>query len=705
MKVEVRVISGTNFGKVFDLTKTAEIGQDYVLCEDDVLEFYAYTKQEYSNIHLALHEIVLPPNNPLGSYDHVTNQYTYYWQPTSRYYSFFHNFCGLAELLIVEKIDLEIDNFEIKLLKELQPIEVLARKINAERITIMLDFLARDDCSDLAALARITRRFSGIREGEKNLSYTLDQVESYIQLLKQSLKPISQHPICKLVPKHVYKSYTPELNISEDSINYLLENLDQVYEVSSDNDVVFELDGSFYSVDKIMEVQYSKDTNLYENQVIHGFIDILILSLKKILNRLQQNTKKTNNSKLEGYESLFSKLKDFDLKLNGASIERCRLFIHHLNKLRADFNQCIPVKVVNLREPVLTHKAKNHPIYRMLFQKMIEWLRFGQPDWSLQDQLNSIQDLPKLFEFYIFCLVKQHVLNFALQYNGKVIASPLIGGSDNSFIIQINKNVFAELFYEPNIYVKNPLDTTSLKVLTEYRNTEAWKVERGILKQHRDSAKDPLLYRRMPDVVLKIYNNSNESLLIMDAKYMDSRKAFAEALPECTMKYIHGIHHQNGENKTIGLMLLNPDQKDFSRHFHHESYSIYGENPVIPALLTTSLDLKKGDKLNGEVQRNIFKFIELMLDRIEPNGLGAVNVALEHIYNQEEAKLGLENSNFSEFEIKPTVITKKMSQNSSSKSYRKKISPLPISFPSDLPTDSQGQAERGAYWASFRKKK
>ncbi|MFH4347355.1 hypothetical protein WAJ13_23140, partial [Acinetobacter baumannii] len=68
------------------------------------------------------------------------------------------------------------------------------------------------------------------------------------------------------------------------------------------------------------------------------------------------------------------------------------------------------VKKLYTGEPYFTHKAKQNRYYQKIFLLMSEWMRFGKPDWSLQNEVNSIQDLSKLFEFSLFCVTKEYVL-------------------------------------------------------------------------------------------------------------------------------------------------------------------------------------------------------------------------------------------------------------------------------------------------------
>lgn len=652
MKVVVTVIGGRNVGKEFDLTQPPADDAHYILCEDDVLVFKVLTKEERPHIHLALHEILIPPNRDYPPNEHQP-YFEYRWEPKaikygdSRKESFFHNFCGLAELLIVDREQTTFDTYDIEVLSQLQHIEVLARKINADRISAMLDFLARNDGRDLAALARITRKYSGFKEGDKTLVFTLDRIEKYLHFLDDALPKIVRNPIVKMVSRNAIKPYTRFSNITEDSINHLISSPEALYEVTDESESLFSIDDRYFAVDTILETEIVEETNLYENQVLHGFIEALLTSTKNILNRLGEVKVKKNTTGVQGYESLFNKLNQFNVRLNKPCIDRCNDYIRRLTKIKRVLETRVKVNSLYLREPYFTHKAKQNLTYQQIFLMMIEWLRFGNPDWSLQNELNSLQDLSKLFEFYLFCVTKEHVLNCSRQFNGNLIASPIDGSNDSRFVFQLGSGLKAELLYEPNIFQSDAPDAT----LPIYRNTEAWKdayYPRGfnskpdgrkngfLLRRDNEGTKKLHRFRRSPDIVLRLIGGESESVLIVDAKYMTSKKAFYEEMPKCVMKYLHGIQiGATGKNTSIGLMIVNPDEEDITRHFHHDEYSIFGPLTITPAIMTASIDVAKAHKFESTIQRNIFRLLELMAFNINPKGFGEITINPTDLYETE----------------------------------------------------------------------
>lgn len=656
MKVFVEVIDGTNKGKKIDLTQMPSSDGHYVLCEDDVLVFSVQSYELIPSIHLALHEVFIPPNAGPYPPNEYQQYYEYRWEPKpirfgdKRKESFFHNFCGLAELLVVERVQISYDSYEIEVLRQLQSIEILARKINADRINEMLNFLARNDGRDLAALARITRKYSGFKEGDKSIAFTLDRIEKYLNFLTESLPKIIRKPIVKMVSRSIVKPYNRYSNITEDSINHIINSPESIYEVGNENDALFKFNDCFFSVDTLLETEIVEETNLYENQVLHGFVEVLLIATNDILKKLGEIKLKRHSNAVVGYESLFNKLNQFNARLNQPSIDRCVSYIRRLIKIKRILNDHVKVKNIVTFEPRFTHKAKQNITYHQIFLMMIEWSRFGTPDWSLQNELNSIQDLSKLFEFYLFCLTKEHVMNYSQQFNGGIIESPIDGTNDSRFVFQFSENIKAELLYEPDIFYSENQDDA---LLPQYKNTEAWKnktdtrslpIEYDTYNQIRnkngfqlrvDTVRLPKMFRtrRTPDIILRLMNGSNESLLIMDAKYMTTHKAFHTAMPECVMKYLHGIQiGKNGQNNSIGLIIVNPDEDDLTIHYHHHEYSIFGQYPVTPAIMTAAIDVARAHNQGSTIQKNIYRLMELMVVKIKGKSFGELQNNSDNIY-------------------------------------------------------------------------
>lgn len=118
---------------------------------------------------------------------------------------------------------------------------------------------------------------------------------------------------------------------------------------------------------------------------------------------------------------------------------------------------------------------------------------------------------------------------------------------------------------------------------------------------------------RRPDYVIKLEDSFGaKRYIILDAKYTTQNKAFSHYLPSLTMKYIHGLHdHSNGENCTLGLIIVAPNDQADSIHFHHRDFTIHGSKPALPALLVSSVDLHENLDKTVKLTDNIMKLINI----------------------------------------------------------------------------------------------
>lgn len=95
----------------------------------------------------------------------------------------------------------------------------------------------------------------------------------------------------------------------------------------------------------------------------------------------------------------------------------------------------------------------------------------------------------------------------------------------------------------------------------------------------------------------------------MDAKYTYPSLAFEKYLPECTMKYVHGIHNNhNCLNPVQSLTIIHPDSLTKFESFHSQDYSLKGKYPIAPSLQTLGVALE-----GNEIEDELLNILELLL--------------------------------------------------------------------------------------------
>lgn len=565
------------------------------LLEDEAIELTYTSEIELPGLFL----VVLDNSVGYTSFHKTEAGFTYIWRPKPLgswgFESLFHNYYGLAHLQLGHQTD---EGLEI--IRSFQPIDILAKKINAERVASMLAFLAMESEEALLALFRVTRLRSGLKEGGRSEAFLVDQLEQTVDLLTAELKKIFSSPISKLVS---YRSVVtpPYQGVDESTVAWIAENPDVLQETDDTNSAILKMDDSYYSAHMIQEQRIGTVLDVYENQVIHGFLAALIrVSTELIAGFEVPSNSRGNDHQSVGYTSFFSQISRFTKELNKKKISRLKTLKTRISNLQQSAQSLIPVTRAISGTPVFTPKARDSISYRRLFSKIIAWHNLGAPDWSAQEELHSIQSIPKLFELYVLFLLKKQLSD---QYP---VTSNLVGNQG-----ELSTHAYGDftitLLYEPIAWTPNHPQSTN-DFLT---NTEGWNVSDRYSISKRGSSS--LRSNRRPDYVIRIEDSFGaKRYIILDAKYTTQNKAFSHYLPSLTMKYIHGLHdHSSGENCTLGLIIVAPNDQADSMYFHHRDFTVHGSKPALPALLVSSVDPHEKLDKTIELTDNIIKLINI----------------------------------------------------------------------------------------------
>ena len=574
---------------------------DFILEDEDVIFEYVlpsdFIEQGYQNVKLHLHEVGFDASEIQITQDGKRFRW-FNERNSSRKELFFRNYCGIAELsLNLTGYDLD-DQYIF-----FNHVDILASKISADRITAMLEYISQNDAKDITALARITKREAGLKQDKELITSLVDKLSSYLRLIKEIFPNIIYKPITKVQPVSKILSFSDNLHLNHESIKWLSNNLDELNECSRYDDFDFVLNEKYYKINKILVNCFVENTDIYENQVIHGFISLLIRKIDSII--FEYNSKYVGGSRgynFGSYFSLFSKISKFQHEITKGLIQKCEKLRSELIEVNKTLSDKLPVSKEILNTPIFTLKVKNNNNYKIIFQKMIEIKNLGNPDWSLQDELNSIRDIPKLFEYYCLLITKRSIektLNNLASISSKFIFNN--NGSDLCFSYSTEDNLSVDIFYEPKIWGDKNKESTIPSLI----NPEAWITSQNYIKARRNNYIGLNSRHRSPDVVIRLKKQHIENFIIIDAKYTNNFLSWNTYLPELVMKYIHGINNKSGENSTLALIVLSPDQKSFTRHYLEHDYTIYGDHTVYPSLFNSILDINNSNDIENNYSKDI----------------------------------------------------------------------------------------------------
>lgn len=609
MKLEITILNGARKGSIIHLHEQDNSHHivSHVL-EDEAVSIKLMTTQPYDKVELCLHENIMECN----TYNEVNGVWEYSWIPrkiSNQFYeSFFHNYFGIAEFHL-----LLISSNEEKLI-QLERLDVLARKINAERVDDMLSFLAKHNSDALCAFFRVTRRNAGFKDGDTPADIYLEWIEKTTSAISQLTNEVLLEPITKLTTKYQFISPNETTNVDDQTLSWLCDNLDELFESDNEFSSILEYNGQLYSSRKIRENSLHNDTNVYENQVIHGFITTLKLAVSGLLAGFESAPLPNDKQNISNdYVSFYNQIRKFQRKINEKKVYKCRELLTLLGSIKTKIQRKIPVKRQLTGIPTLTMKVKKNKSYLTLFTKIASWHRFGSPDWSMQEELLSIKSMPKLFEYYTLFYLKEKL---DVYFNASAVFTP--DSNQITFLYNYGSVMFT-LHYEPKYWM--PLSNNAGESLLI--NAEDWTVYNGNVSKRAHHTKNS---NRSPDFVITASKDNINNHYILDAKYTNDKKAFTHYLPELTLKYMHGLQGNNdSKNEILGLTIITPHDHAILRHFHSDDYNLFAEKPVFPALNVASVKPGEEFKENIIFEKVIARVLDLMLDKYTLDNVYEIN--------------------------------------------------------------------------------
>ncbi|WP_252177811.1 nuclease domain-containing protein [Endozoicomonas sp. 4G] len=578
--------------------------------EDESLRLAVVLPEHWENVTIAVADQLLEPTE----WSEVDSGIEYVWIPNkqkNKYTPYFRNYFGIA-------------NFEISAhntitgLPEIivfSEIEVLARRLNAERASQMLDYLFQKSFP-LHATTSPTRQKgsnyygSGSYDGNgETPTQRLDALEHICSVLEQNIPIIARRPLTRLRQKRVVEPvYGKDLNASEASIQWLARNTDQLTPETDKENAHLQLDDQLYRVSQLAVQKPTGSTDITENRRILGVLRNLQQQIEDLIssieNRICSIEKKGQGSGTTGaYVSFFNCLSHHVRQLNQTRLYRCERLKTRLQVCTRIYERSVPVRQPDL-SITISAKAKSNHSYRDIMLAALKL--YGSIDWKQEDIFLAIHSIPKLYE--LFCLEQ---LKEALHKVPDMVTKQdikLATGSDRGKHAAFSwEDWNISLLYQPIFPTEKSGDALSII------NSEGWT------ERYDGSLVERIKNKREPDYIIDIQHITKDYryIIVLDAKYTHSENAYSRDLKSSVMKYVHGLHLlKGGFSPVIGLYILFPEEG--ARSFHHEHFGIMSEQPVLPVLTTHSMSPRYSSTLNN-LERKLHKLMSAATKTVKPS--------------------------------------------------------------------------------------
>ncbi len=592
MELQIEILSGPRQGMRFSLPMKPEVScaaatMPYVL-ETEALAFFTTVDCDCEAVSLCLGDRVLPFSQGRGSSALEFELFPAFREKGGREAVLF-NYFGVTQFIL----QLDVDGVS-KLFKS-APVEVLARKGTASQAERMVNFILSETDSD-PSQASGTATFRSASSGD-HLNRVVEQLLDHTRQLEVLTPHILLRPVRALTSEMALRNGAEVAVQSDQSIAWLMDNLAVLEETDDEERAHLSVDQRYYYASEVLKPVVHEHTDIYENRVLMGYLESLSEFAANVLSSYASEDLRHTQNEHQGFVSFFACMDAWIHRVSSQQLAALKECQRRLAALIVQYKRHLPVKRAEKSLPRMTAKVRGHRDYLLVFRLIIQWYQNSKMDWSSQQLFLAINSMPDLFEYYSLLRVRRWLLN----KGGSTNSEHLGGGRWHARV----KNLGLRLSYEPMFWM---VGNSNAGALVNTENRSVFDARNNWVGRSREFE----YARRSPDITLEIKRNEELlGLLVLDAKYTTRELAFKQYLPECTMKYVHGIALAGGGDRNVvkAMIILYADSDDEFMDFHTAPFDAYGSHAQLPVLGAQSLSLKRPDKIGG-------RSLEALLDRL-----------------------------------------------------------------------------------------
>ena len=314
---------------------------------------------------------------------------------------------------------------------------------------------------------------------------------------------------------------------------------------------------SVYQPEKTFSMHNERSYDIYENQVVLGFIRKMIDSIDELYEHccslLEQIPGNENYGDEYIYSSFFMFTETKRMLENGlARLTNLRTKFAHLWTMYSGALKIKPEIIIN--EPRPSHVFLSVPQYNRIFVQIHKWFQFGIYDFTKENFMLSFIKISSLYEGYLLAKMityfqsrgyviegtRKHV--YPTRRNWKYKNTNCV----NTFFFRNDRHKLT-LYYQPVIY---DTDESGINGIGLIRNNSI-----PVLKGDSD---DNWLgsHYYSPDYLIKMEDDSSARYLILDAKFSDLACVRRHHVRDLAFKYLFSISPVRPADTVVGLCII-----------------------------------------------------------------------------------------------------------------------------------------------------
>lgn len=272
-------------------------------------------------------------------------------------------------------------------------------------ITNMIEYIY-ENCEDyLYEEHKYSTIMSGIKPNQIiSLEAKIAFLEQTLKIYKKSYQYLKTNPYCKLEKTEAVDSFDKLQSISQKTIRYITNNIDELAVVNYDTGIRY--NNQYYQPNRVLVERNSYSYDVYENRIIVGFLKTLASEINVTIKSLLEKTYlKNRSSTQEGYVDSMYQIFSRSIKRINGYIESLKSLHNKYQQLYFFYTQLFNISADAIRNvPVFTPIFRSINAYRQIYTVIHNWFSIGNYDLGKDELLLSFISTSKIYEYY--CLIK-----------------------------------------------------------------------------------------------------------------------------------------------------------------------------------------------------------------------------------------------------------------------------------------------------------
>lgn len=443
----------------------------------------------------------------------------------------------------------------------IKPVNIYGRKITSERAIGFLKYLS--ERADISAICFSPSKHMG--KSDKKTNNISEKINSGLKVLEYFLSErgrFQKDPCSSVKCTTEVTNHSSYQVLDDRSIAYISRNPDTLTRCDvSSRDLTIR--GQHYQVNRVERSVHTRNTNVFENQVILAFAHHYLRFLTQIVLDLEKRRScdlSILNFNGEEFVSIDRILEESGLLLN-VQFDKITLAIKRTKQSILFIEQYLSCSInSNITTfPVPTQQVISKTHYFGLYRFLRSYYDVGEPNWDGIAEAFSLRSIPKIYEFVCLVGLIEQLKKIGFIYDESIYLDDSLNegfkpiNELNNFYRFRRNDEILDLWYEPNT------STFSSEKIIEYIGYSLGdvKIKRNI--------------RYKPDFVFVHNINGKLKTHVIDAKYSNFSVVRDRHLPECTSKYINYLRtYKKGEYLSIDslTLLFSENHSEYISNYH-----------------------------------------------------------------------------------------------------------------------------------------